>query len=866
MFLKHNDLAKNLLLSYCFIYLLCNFTVNGYNIIYSSSKNDLQYKNFDVNSSHDGALVIKIFDDHNSNNYKGIHTLLPNGSTTYIDLDFANKSINIDRIFPLTMSLYFLLYDDVVDGSKQVTGMLIDWNNHIIKEFSVFSMIDGNYGFVTTEALSVNYSTLNTSVSTIYLHYSLLSLSTLSISEKFLLYSAKNVNNIVFISCSSSYSEDGNICMMTLDENFTKQIITTYQIVFLSSGSVTKLNIRYININIESYYILPLFYGGSIITSWSTTASTTASTDPPENPNINLNFEIVSDNALRNLSGHIIPLNNNDSEYEWDLNPIATFSKAMFDIMMNNTYILYVAYNDSSWDIFSKNVEKFRNDSGYENPNVISTYPKIKDTISPRISSISLTLSNQISKSSKKLYIYQINTTTNQYQFRQFYSGNSENCTVQNNTILCDISQSIINRWNSSYAIVVDNNFIKFASTDEPIYGIAEKIWTFNTSSRSATVIVRLTHEGTGVYDSLSESEKSIFLNSLLNELIESIPTTPGRLLLTNRIQYDPSTSPAQYLLQIEISGSSDLYQVSVPHIINDMESLIINKDTSIMSFNNHTKYLDSSYGVKININFWDEIKYKLLGASIGLLILILDILFIVKNGKDVPSLYLPSIIILCFAILTNLSAAILFISYELKYNKLFAKWIYKYINIVPIFVILSGSNVMILDFLTSNFGGFELFDAPFLDCTRIWIFWGSIAKTIIENIPQFIIQILYFQNTVKYEAIPFLTLVTGSIVLLNDIILKLFKFINKAIMNMAAKKGLLNLKLSTNNNDQLYNDVLELLHSKNLSWEHGTQNSIGISFINELVSLLYYLDNKHKALKLCSLKIPSVFLQLLLN
>lgn len=35
----------------------------------------------------------------------------------------------------------------------------------------------------------------------------------------------------------------------------------------------------------------------------------------------------------------------------------------------------------------------------------------------------------------------------------------------------------------------------------------------------------------------------------------------------------------------------------------------------------------------------------------------------------------------------------------------------------------------------------------------------------------------MYIKNTVKYEAIPFLTLVTGSIVLLNDIISKLFKF-----------------------------------------------------------------------------------------
>ncbi|CAG8847894.1 11802_t:CDS:1, partial [Racocetra persica] len=46
-------------------------------------------------------------------------------------------------------------------------------------------------------------------------------------------------------------------------------------------------------------------------------------------------------------------------------------------------------------------------------------------------------------------------------------------------------------------------------------------------------------------------------------------------------------------------------------------------------------------------------------------------------------------------------------------------------------------------------------------------------------------------------------------------------------MMNAAAKKVLPNSKPSTNRNDQLYNDVLELLRSKNLGWEYGIQNSI---------------------------------------
>ncbi|CAG8645007.1 11606_t:CDS:2, partial [Racocetra fulgida] len=76
-----------------------------------------------------------------------------------------------------------------------------------------------------------------------------------------------------------------------------------------------------------------------------------------------------------------------------------------------------------------------------------------------------------------------------------------------------------------------------------------------------------------------------------------TIPTTSDRLHLTNRMQYDPSTLPYQYLLQIEILAPNNNYQTPVYQIIKDLDTLIKEKDTSIISMNNHTKYLDSSYG-----------------------------------------------------------------------------------------------------------------------------------------------------------------------------------------------------------------------------------------------------------------------------
>ncbi|RIB26881.1 hypothetical protein C2G38_2029844 [Gigaspora rosea] len=223
----------------------------------------------------------------------------------------------------------------------------------------------------------------------------------------------------------------------------------------------------------------------------------------------------------------------------------------------------------------------------------------------------------------------------------------------------------------------MDDNFVKFATTNEPSYGTKPEQY-------SAIGVVRLTQDGTQRYDSYSD--KTVFLNNLKQELVNSIPIDSERLQLTNRVQYDPSVS-SQYLLQIEILPTQDPYQDSVSRIVETIKELI-----------------------KDEINLWDELKLKLLGLLIGCIILlaialwarfknsegqsftifqitfifvnlILDILFIVKNGKDVPWLYFP------------------------------------------------------------RFAGFEIFNAPFSDFTKCWIYWGTIINIFIKNIPQLVIQ-----------------------------------------------------------------------------------------------------------------------------
>ncbi|CAG8450700.1 10334_t:CDS:2 [Dentiscutata heterogama] len=232
----------------------------------------------------------------------------------------------------------------------------------------------------------------------------------------------------------------------------------------------------------------------------------------------------------------------------------------------------------------------------------------------------------------------------------------------------------------------MDDNFVKFDSTNEPTYGIKENKWIFKTISRQkqeqysdkAIGVVRLTQDGTRLYDSLSQTKQSEFLNNFQQELIISIPMNSERLQLTNRIV------PSQYLLQIEILPTKDLYQDSVSQIVNTITELIKDKDT-IIYMNNYTKYLDSSYGFIIN-------RTKLHDFSNGFYFRWAT-LFIVINGKDVPWLNLRN-----------------------KKKFLFIKWLKKYKTIASVFTICSSVDITLFEFLTSRFAGFEIFDAPFSD------------------------------------------------------------------------------------------------------------------------------------------------------
>ncbi|CAG8588593.1 17076_t:CDS:10 [Cetraspora pellucida] len=779
MELQQNDLVKalkNLALYWvlvCFILVfLFNFGVYGQlnsTLLYSSSRHDFidrldVYDSFDVRSTNDGSLLIMF---KNDDLYNFIHVLLPDASTIDIKLD---NDINVTRIFPLTTEYYFLLYDLKINGDIQVTGRIIYNNNTIIKDklfvasgptdekatldfvmntqlssfliynkanntlvhwitydlphlndprngsFSllnnisslecVFSTVDGNYGFIIKEQENVIIS--NKRVTNLLINYKSLNPITPKISEGSVLYHARNDSEIANISCSSDYSEHGNVCVFTEQTevgNYSQ--FTTYQINFLSSGSVIKFKLINISSVLKPYTLLfdikPSFFGGYIVTNWASIpvdvyASRYDSYDDyiPYNPSReyqSMNGIIFMANGTEIISWNLSQLTKLDPQNQ-------TFRSAVFNLMRNDTFILLFNEFNTILNILDD----------YKNPNIISTYPQINETILPgNVDSINITFSSNISRSwnsSKKLIIYYLNANTNELIFRKFYSISE--CNIIQKNLSCNVTSSIFNQWNTTYKITMDNNFVTFDSTNEPMYGISEYgidknqltfksitcdplIGSFQEKFSDTTIGTILLRLENNVTIDLS------FLNNLTEELVKSIPTTPNRIQHTNRFQKDVS-SPSQYLIQVKILKATDP------------------TDT---------------------LNLWDEIKFKLLGLLIGFIVLTPIILWARYKYPEGQNFMILSVIIILFDFIMD----VLFIAINGRDVSQPNLYIPRYKSTISLFTICSGANVVLLEFLTSNFAGFSIFNASLSNSVKRWIYWVTIVNTFIEIIPQLIIQ-----------------------------------------------------------------------------------------------------------------------------
>ncbi|CAJ0857985.1 16772_t:CDS:10, partial [Entrophospora sp. SA101] len=451
----------------------------------------------------------------------------------------------------------------------------------------------------------------------------------------------------------------------------------------------------------------------------------------------------------------------------------------------NNTFIAIIPNeNDNkNWQLISTEVSKFLpDDKGYSNPNIDSTYPSINGVIEIGSEEINVTYNTPIVPSINNISIYQINNNE-QVILRQSFPADSSYCTISDDkkSLNIRVLTSTFNLPNTKYYVVVEDGALKLSSTGQPLIGIYKNIWKFTTDnvaikySDSANSILRLNVEGTNLFN-LDSTNRSEFIGNLKNELANLTPINPTRLSFI-KDQMDYTTSPPTLLLSYKITkpDNEDLQEINVAQIISNLNTLINNKFITGISRNNYTSFIDENYGFIFTRYLFEEYKIHLIIISTMIVIIILliwysykkypegnnivilklflilidfmlDIAFIFNNGKNVPQLFIPSIIIVINEISNN---------YE------FYEWFKKYANILAVFTIISSTEIDALVILSSKVAGLKPFSAPFSSNFLSLIFWCNLASFLIEDIPQFIIQVIYKNSIISYDLIPFLTLIT---------------------------------------------------------------------------------------------------------
>ncbi|RIA80123.1 hypothetical protein C1645_793218 [Glomus cerebriforme] len=598
--------------------------------------------------------------------------------------------------------------------------------------------------------------------------------------------------------CDIAFAGIGQVCTLTAlqkdptgvtpDRNFYVKVN------FLSSGSVSSFQVLNRLLPVANanfiWVVKSLPYGGYLLTNTVTDVAT----------------------ATITISGYLFD-ENSENPIQWEFpEPELTDVKGVFQVLKNNTLLVAQPDKTNSWQFQAIDLPRFVGDKdrGYSNFNVESTSPGIQSTISPDISQISISFFNPVEQSLGQLSIYQTDGS-----LRQTIPSSLCNIDDTGKIVSADILSSTFSILKGSYYVKMDNNFVRDKAFKEPLLGIRENVWTFTSEGKKDAFspktngLLRLTVSGSQYFDSLPQSQRGDFFNKLLDELSVAVPVSRPRLSSNERTQVDNTLNEKSYLVNIEIKETRDENEHSAVSVVKIIDTMIKNKEQTPIGQGQIANYLDETYGLHPSPDLWESYKFRLLGLFliVGLLIvlflfaqrrdsngnniailqlgliifdLVMDILFVSNNGKDVPELYIPSVVFVTMPISINTMFAFYIITKENTRHKFF-QWFTAHGKVASVFTVLAGADIEALNILHSNLAGFPFFRAPFSDEAKSKIFWGACLNIFTEDIPQVVIQIVYRNRTVSYDnLIPLLTLISSAVNLTINIIGRLYQATNR--------------------------------------------------------------------------------------
>ncbi|PKC65160.1 hypothetical protein RhiirA1_515102 [Rhizophagus irregularis] len=601
------------------------------NVITFTEKETTEFQVADILQYADNTIVLQIVRNLSGGNCSetkiSFRVIYPNGNIIPIDLSMEELEIQsfnfctVDGLNPISLNaietkkgnFIIVTYTVAADVNNPLTYndylMLIDLNGNIYRnedgsfsniaatvltlqvQPSVVSTVDGGYMFIYPNVTTSQdpYSS-QTGLYAMYCGY-----GSNIVRETVILYENMMYLNIVGLNCFISYSEVGQICLISIQSTTDPNpIIVNIQVSYLSRGTV--FDIKHVNVTLPTIIndpnFTPLPFGGYLYSVIQTT------------------------NMSSYIWGYVLDENGNLNQ--WDLSyPTLSDSNFPHQILTNNTLVILQPIVGQNWSLITTDLYKIHEDNGYGNMFIRDTSPTIQQTITARETNpLKITYTIPIVFSIGTITIFQSNGSSNPGIVRQTINGlNNQNyVTFDNDTVSIDIIESTFNNPDSTYYVMIENNFVSTLSYNEPLPGLYSNIWSFTTlpeeeKEKGSSKIkmffdgiygkVRLTKDGTSYFDTLNSNQINKFFNNLTQELADAVAVTSKRIITNYRFVIDTNieSSSKQYLLSIKIDKPQSASDRETKLITKDLDIMIRNMDITVLASGSSSKYLEPIYG-----------------------------------------------------------------------------------------------------------------------------------------------------------------------------------------------------------------------------------------------------------------------------
>ncbi|PKY33446.1 hypothetical protein RhiirB3_495196 [Rhizophagus irregularis] len=284
----------------------------------------------------------------------------------------------------------------------------------------------------------------------------------------------------------SVISKKGFICIGEYDKRgkaawhwFSAPDITTGKVVELGSGEFSVPNLlSYTFVNSFNFSLIDGGFGYAYILKYEEEMGSLVS----NNPNIQywkIYVSFLREGTYSPTTPSLVyqtttKLNNNNGNYKSG----GSFGPEFVHYNMfrrNGTLLGIKKQTGNKLEILLKPLLRLNNQGAeYNNPAIESTKPAVNEVIDPLINEITIKYGIPLNDDPYKPSL-----------LRQTISGDSKLCTIgsDNHTVHIPIFSSTFNQPNSSYYVVVDNNFVISQERNEPLLGIIKKTWMISTSN-----------------------------------------------------------------------------------------------------------------------------------------------------------------------------------------------------------------------------------------------------------------------------------------------------------------------------------------------------------------------------------------------